>query len=170
MPAPDVGEHGPTHRPAQAVRLWELRWRRTTLKVRDKEVETMTATVKHTAKANEWAEVTRALEVVRKDLRRDVKKLESAATIDREKLEKSLRGIVDILDQGFAAASKTVRDPQLRRDIAGVGKAIRTALRKTAPRRMHKPAKPVNLKPTAKTAGPKAAMGTRPTKRQTRKV
>jgi hypothetical protein len=130
----------------------------------------MTATVKHTEKANEWADVTKALEVVRKDLRRDVKKLESAATFDREKLEKSLRGIVEVLDQGFAAASKTVRDPQLRKDIAGVGEAIGAALRKTAPRGAHKAARPVTSKPTVKTAGPKAVRGTRPAKGQTRKV
>jgi hypothetical protein len=136
--------------------------------VRDKEVENMTATTKRTEKANEWAEVTKALEVLRKDLRRDMKKIESAATADREKLERSLRGIVDVLDQGFTAASKTVLDPQLRKDIAGVGKAIRTALRKTAPGGVRKAARPVTPKPTAKTAGPKAAKGTRPAKRQTR--
>ena len=108
----------------------------------------MTATVKRPEKFDEWREVSKALELVRKDLRRDVKKLEADATAEREQLEKSLRGIVDVLEAGFATVAKTARDPLLRKDIGAVAKAIRAALT-TPPRTARKSAKPVTPKPKA---------------------
>ena len=116
----------------------------------------MTTTVKRTGRTTEWTEVSKALELVRKDLRRDVKKLETQATTEREQIEKSLRGIVDVLEEGFTTAAKAVRDPQLRKDIADVGKAIRTAL-KTTPRYAPKATKPVTPKPTGRKPGSKPA-------------
>lgn len=129
----------------------------------------MTGAVKHTQQAGEWAEVTKALEVVRKDLRRDLKKLEAEATTDRAKLDEALRGIVDVFEQGFAAAAKSVRDPVLRKHLVNVAKAIRTALRDTAQHGTLKATKPTPPKPGAKPA-PARARGTRPAKRPAHKA
>lgn len=128
----------------------------------------MTGTVKRADKA-EWAEVTEALEVVRKDLRRDLNKIEAEATTDRVKLDAALRGIVDVLEQGFAAAAKSVRDPVLRRHLVDVAKAIRAALRDTAPHGTLKATKPTPRKPGAKPATTRAR-GTRPATRQAHKA
>jgi hypothetical protein len=127
----------------------------------------MTATIKRTEESNDWAEVTKALDTVRKDVRRELKKLGAQATDDRDEFEKALRGVVDVLEQGFRAATKSVHDPKLRKDLIAVAKAIRTALRKTA----------LRTRPTAKrtTATPKVrplkadAHGARSAKRTARK-
>jgi uncharacterized linocin/CFP29 family protein len=128
----------------------------------------MTGTVKRTVHTGEWADVTRALEAVRKDLRRDLKKLEAQATIDRESLDNSLRGIVDVLEEGFAAAAKSVRDPALRKHLVDVAKAIRAALRQTASRGALKATRPTTSRPGSKAKA--HARGTRPANRQTRKA
>lgn len=128
----------------------------------------MTATVKRPEKFGEWGEVTKALEVVRKDLRRDVKKLEADATAEREQLEKSLRGIVDVLEEGFTTVAKTVRDPHLRKDIGEVAKAIRTAL-KSAPR-TYKAAKPATPKPKATASASARKAAKRPARKAARKA
>jgi hypothetical protein len=121
----------------------------------------MTATVKHTEKAGDWASVSKAFDVVRRDLRRDLKKLEVEATTDREKLDKALREIVDVLEEGFTTAAKSVRDPQLHKHLVDVAKAIRAALRNTASR--GKVVKTTTVQPKAKATVHR--QGARPAKR-----
>ena len=76
----------------------------------------------------EWQLVGKRVEVLLKDLRRHFDQIGSDATAQRAAIEDALRGLAKDVEDLFAATGDTLRDPKLRKDIAAIAAAMRSAL------------------------------------------
>ena len=93
----------------------------------------MATTLKKPAlkKPTEWQEVSQRFETLSTDLRRHFAKIGKDATAQREALLKAVEALVKDIEKMFVAAGETLRDPVLRKDIAKIGEAVRTAVQET---------------------------------------
>lgn len=75
-----------------------------------------------------WESVTESFEVLGEHLRGHFEQVSGEASTERAAFEKTVRGLLTALEDGFGAAGKALRDPALRHDVANVAGAVRTAL------------------------------------------
>lgn len=81
-----------------------------------------------TAQAKIWRQVGENFESLGTHLRSHFDDVSAEASAERAAMEKSIRGLLAALDNGFDAARDAVHDAQLRDDVTSVGTAVREAL------------------------------------------
>jgi hypothetical protein len=75
-----------------------------------------------------WEQVGEKFEVLGTHLRSHFDEVSAEATAERAAFEKSIRGLLASLEDGFGAAGKAVREPVLRQDVTDVAVSVREAL------------------------------------------
>ena len=80
------------------------------------------------AKSQTWEQVGKKFEVLGEDLRAHFDELRADTATERAAFEKSVRGLLSALEDGFGAAGKALRDPALREDVTSVATSVRDAL------------------------------------------
>lgn len=75
-----------------------------------------------------WEEVGERFESLGDHLRSHFDEASVDAAAERAAFEKSVRGLLGALEDGFGAARKAVRDPVLREDVTNVANSVREAL------------------------------------------
>lgn len=75
-----------------------------------------------------WEQVGEKFETLGEHLRGHFDDVGTDASAQRAALEKSVRGLLAALEDGFAAAGKAVRDPVLRDDLTKVAGSVREAM------------------------------------------
>lgn len=75
-----------------------------------------------------WEQVGEKFENLGDHLRGHFDEVSADASAERAAFEKSIRGLLTALEDGFAVAGKAVRDPMLREDVTSVATAVREAL------------------------------------------
>jgi len=78
-----------------------------------------------------WEQVGENFEALGQHMRAHFDEVASDAAAERAAFEKSVRGLLAALEEGFGAARKTVRDPMLRDDVTSVATSVREALLST---------------------------------------
>lgn len=120
-------------------------------------------------RSDAWEQVGENFEALGEHLRAHFDTVATDAAAERAAFEKTVRGLLAALEDGFGAARKVVRDPVLREDVTTVATSVREALlssfetgsgqlreRLSGPRRLMRP--PTKRAPAArKTAARKAA-------------
>jgi hypothetical protein len=135
----------------------------------------MATTLKKPAakKPTEWQEVGQRFEVLGTDLRRHFVKIGKDAAAQREALQNAVEALVKDIEKVFLAAGETLRVPVLRKDVAKIGEAVRTAVQDTvrtadahraaAGPRLHAATKPATAqRPAAKPATHKGTKAKHP--------
>lgn len=79
-------------------------------------------------KTQAWEQVEEKFETLGNHLRGHFDEVSSEASAERAAFEKSIRGLLVALEDGFSVAGKAVRDPMLREDVMSVATAVREAL------------------------------------------
>ena len=100
-----------------------------------------------------WEQVGENFEMLGQHMRAHFDELTAETANERAAFEKSVRGLLTALEEGFGVARKAVRDPMLRDDVTSVAASVREALlatfetaggqvreRLSAPRRVARPA------------------------------
>jgi hypothetical protein len=75
-----------------------------------------------------WEHVGERFETLGDHLRGHFDDVSADAAAERAAFEKSIRGLLAALEDGFNVAGKAVRDPILRQDVMSVATAVREAL------------------------------------------
>ena len=75
--------------------------------------------------------VAKEFKVLRTDLRRHFDEIPEDATAQRDAIEQGMRDLVKDIERAFNAATATVRDPAVRKDIVAVLEALRGEIVKT---------------------------------------
>lgn len=129
--------------------------------------------------AEAWAQVGEKFETLGEHLRGHFDEVGTEASAERVAFEKSMRGLLAALEDGFGPARRAVRDPALREDVTNVATSVREALlasfetageqvrdRLERPRRAARPAatRAAARRPTQKAAAEKP--GTKPAARK----
>ena len=78
-----------------------------------------------------WETVGERFESLGTHLRKHFDEVSADATAEGVAFEKSVRGLLSALEDGFSAARDAVRDPMLRDDVTGVAASVREALLST---------------------------------------
>jgi hypothetical protein len=127
-----------------------------------------------TVQSQAWENVGERFEALGEHLRGHFDEVGADAASERAAFERSVRGLLGALEDGFDAAGHAVRDPVLREDVKNVATAVREALlasvesagdqvreRLTLPARVTPPAstRPASTRPTT----PKAKTGAKKT-------
>jgi len=81
-----------------------------------------------TARSKTWEQVGEKFESLGEHLRGHFDEVGVEASSERAAFEKSVRGLMTALEDGFGAAGKAVRDPILRQDVTSVATSVREAL------------------------------------------
>ena len=84
--------------------------------------------VQQSSRSKAWSTVEGRVESLGKDVRKHLDEVSKQASAEREAVEQSIRSLLSALDDGFGAAAKTVRDPELRKDLSKVAVAVREAV------------------------------------------
>lgn len=80
------------------------------------------------AKSKSWEQVGERFESLGTHLRGHFDEVSADASTERAAFERSVRGLLSALEDGFTAARKVVRDPTLRQDVTDVAVSVREAL------------------------------------------
>lgn len=75
-----------------------------------------------------WEQVGEKFETLGEHLRGHFDDVGAEASAERAAFEKSVRGLLTALEDGFNVAGKAVRDPTLREDVTKVATSVREAL------------------------------------------
>lgn len=75
-----------------------------------------------------WEQVGEKFETLGEHLRGHFDDVGAEASSERAAFEKSVRGLLTALEDGFNVAGKAVRDPTLREDVTKVATSVREAL------------------------------------------
>lgn len=75
-----------------------------------------------------WNQVGEKFETLGEHLRGHFDAVGVDASAERAAFEKSVRGLLTALEDGFSVAGKAVRDPVLREDVTSVATSVREAL------------------------------------------
>ena len=75
-----------------------------------------------------WEQVGEKFETLGDHLRGHFDEVGAEASAERAAFEKSVRGLLSALEDGFNVAGKAVRDPALRDDVSSVATSVREAL------------------------------------------
>lgn len=78
-----------------------------------------------------WEQVGENFEALGQHMRSHFDEVAAEAAAERAAFEKSVRGLLTALEDGFGAAGKAIRDPMLRDDVTNVATAVREALLST---------------------------------------
>ena len=78
-----------------------------------------------------WEQVGEKFEALGEHLRAHFDDVATDAAAERAAFEKTVRGMLTALEEGFGAARKAVRDPMLREDVTTVATSVREALLST---------------------------------------
>jgi hypothetical protein len=75
-----------------------------------------------------WEQVGEKFETLGEHLRGHFDDVSAEASAERAAFEKSVRGLLTAIEDGFSVAGKAVRDPVLREDVMRVATAVREAM------------------------------------------
>lgn len=111
-----------------------------------------------TVQTKSWEQVGKKFEEVGTQLRRRIDVANESAAADRVAFEKVVHASLTALDDSVEAASRIVRDPALRKDLAELAVAVRAAMHATLEGAREHVRAATNVKPAKqlKAAGRKA--------------
>jgi hypothetical protein len=119
-------------------------------------------------RSNQWEQVSERFEALADHLRGHFDEVGTEASAERTVFERSIRGLLAALEDGFGAAGKAVRDPVLRDDVKSVATSVREALLSTLETAGDQVRE--RLSPTSTAAEPPPAKRAPATKATARKV